>query len=37
MLGYSQWDVGLVETSKKKKKKTGFGKTTSWKKSEWKK
>ena len=37
MLGYSQWDVGLVETSKNKKKKTGFGKTTSWKKSNWKK
>jgi len=37
MLGYSQWDVGLVETSKNKKNKTGFGKTTSWKKSEWKK
>ena len=37
VLGYSQWDVGLVETSKNKKKKTGFGKTTSWKKSNWKK
>jgi hypothetical protein len=34
-LGYSQWDVGLVETSKNKKKKTGFGKTTNWKKSNW--
>jgi len=37
MLGYSQWDLGLVETSKNKKKKSGFGKTTSWKKGEWKK
>ena len=37
LLGYSQWDLGLVETSKKKKKKSGFGKTTSWKKGEWKK
>jgi len=36
-LGYSQWDVGLVETSKNKKKKTGFGKTTNWKKSNWNK
>ena len=36
-LGYSQWDVGLVETSKDKKKKTGFGKTTNWKKSNWNK
>jgi hypothetical protein len=34
-LGYSQWDVGLVETSKDKKKKTGFGKTTNWKESDW--
>ncbi len=32
MLGYSQWDLGLVETSKnKKKKKNKFGTTTSWK------
>ncbi len=37
MLGYSTWDVGLVETSKTKKKKSGFGKTTNWKKSNWKK
>ena len=37
LLGYSQWDLGLVETSKNKKKKSGFGKTTSWKKGEWKK
>jgi hypothetical protein len=36
-LGYSQWDVGLVETSKNKKKKTGFGATTNWKKSNWNK
>jgi hypothetical protein len=36
-LGYSQWDVGLVETSKNKKKKTGFGKTSNWKKSNWNK
>ena len=32
MLGYSQWDLGLVETSKNKKKKSGWGSTTKWKK-----
>ena len=37
MLGYSQWDLGLVETSATKKKKS-FGKTSKWKKSSsWKK
>ena len=36
MLGYSQWDLGLIQ-SEKKKKKSGFGKTTSWKNSGWKK
>ena len=33
-LGYSQWDLGLVETSKsksKKKKKNKFGTTPTWK------
>tara|TARA_R110002153_G_scaffold490_1_gene2420 strand:- start:1127 stop:8572 length:7446 start_codon:yes stop_codon:yes gene_type:complete len=41
-LGYSQWDVGLIETSKNKKKR-GFGKTKSWnkrfkvKRGSWKK
>ena len=33
LLGYSQWDVGLVETSKDKKKKSKWGSTTKWKKS----
>ena len=33
LLGYSQWDVGLVETSKNKKKKSKWGSTTKWKKS----
>ena len=40
LLGYSQWDVGMVETSKDKKKKSKFGKTTNWKKTKpgsWKK
>ena len=38
MLGYSQWDLGLVETSKNKKKKSGWGSTTKWKKrGSWKK
>jgi len=38
MLGYSQWDVGLVETSKNKKGKSGWGSTTKWKKKgSWKK
>ena len=36
MLGYSQWDLGLIQ-SEKKKKKSGFGKTTKWTKGEWKK
>ena len=36
MLGYSQWDVGLVETSKSSKKKSKWGKTTNWKKSNFK-
>lgn len=38
MLGYSQWDVGLVETSKdkNKKKKQKFGSTTNWKRPTWK-
>jgi hypothetical protein len=31
MLGYSEWDLGLVETGKSKKKK-GFGTTSKWKK-----
>ena len=31
-LGYSQWDLGLVETSKNKKKKSSWGSTTKWKK-----
>ena len=36
MLGYSQWDVGLVETSKdKKKKKSKFGASIKWKKRTW--
>ena len=33
MLGYSQWDLGLIETGPKKK---GFGKVKEWKKK-WKK
>ena len=37
LLGYSQWDVGMVETSKDKKKKSSFGSTTKWKKRTWKK
>lgn len=38
MLGYSQWDVGLVETSKNKKGKSDWGSTTKWKKKgSWKK
>jgi hypothetical protein len=38
MLGYSQWDLGLVETSKNKKKKSSWGSTTKWKKrGSWKK
>ena len=36
MLGYSQWDLGLIQ-SEKKKKKSGFGKTTKWTKGKWKK
>jgi len=37
-LGYSQWDLGLVETSKNKKEKSGWGSTTKWKKrGSWKK
>jgi len=36
MLGYSQWDVGMVETSKdKKKKKSKFGSSTKWKSRKW--
>ena len=35
-LGYSQWDLGLIQ-SEKKKKKSGFGKTTKWTKGKWKK
>ena len=30
-LGYSKWDLGLVETSKTKGKKSKFGVTSSWK------
>ena len=38
LLGYSQWDLGLVETSKNKKKKSNWGSTTKWKKrGSWKK
>ncbi len=37
LLGYSQWDVNLVETSKDKKEKSKFGSTTKWKKKTWKK
>ena len=39
LLGWSQWDLGLIETSSsKKKKKKGFGTTTNWKKrGSWKK
>jgi len=38
LLGYSQWDVGMVETSKdKKKKKSKFGTAIKWKKMDWKK
>jgi len=33
MLGYSQWDLGLIETGPKKK---GFGTVKEWKKT-WKK
>ena len=36
MLGYSQWDLGLIQ-SEKKKKKSGFGKTTKWTRGKWKK
>ena len=39
LLGWSQWDLGLIETSSSKKK--GFGGTSKWKKSgsnkKWKK
>ena len=35
-LGYSSWDVGLVDKDKSKGKK-GFGKTTKWKNKVWKK
>ncbi len=38
LLGYSQWDLGLVESSKDKKKKSNWGSTTKWKKKgSWKK
>ena len=30
LLGYSEWDLGLIETSSSKKKK--FGRTSKWKK-----
>ncbi len=38
-LGYSQWDLGLIESSKNKKnKKKGFGTFTDWnKQGSWKK
>ena len=37
LLGYSQWDLGLVETSASKKK-TSWGNVSKWKKSgDWKK
>jgi citrate lyase gamma subunit len=35
-LGYSSWDVGIVDKDKNKGKK-GFGKTTKWKNTVWKK
>ena len=39
LLGWSQWDLGLIETSSsKKKKKKGFGTTTNWsKQGSWRK
>ena len=38
LLGYSQWDLGLVESSKDTKKKSSWGSTTKWKKrGSWKK
>ena len=36
MLGYSQWDLGLIQ-SEKSKGKSGFGKTTKWTRGKWKK
>ena len=37
LLGYSQWDLGLVETSANKKK-SAWGKISKWKKNNsWKK
>jgi hypothetical protein len=35
-LGYSTWDVGIVQKEKAKGK-SGFGKVPTWKKTEWKK
>lgn len=35
-LGYSTWDVGIVQKEKTKGK-SGFGKLPTWKKTEWKK
>jgi hypothetical protein len=35
-LGYSTWDVGIVQKEKSKGK-SGFGKVPTWKKTEWKK
>ena len=32
LLGYSEWDLGLIETSSSKKKKKKFGSSTKWKK-----
>ena len=37
LLGYSEWEVGLVEPSKSKSKKQSFGEVTKWKKIDWKK
>ena len=38
LLGYSQWDLGLVESNKNTNKKSNWGSTTKWKKkSSWKK
>ena len=38
LLGYSQWDLGLVKSSKDTKKKSSWGSTTKWKKrGSWKK
>jgi hypothetical protein len=38
LLGYSQWDLGLVESNKNTKKKSNWGSTTKWKKKgSWKK